>query len=155
MIILIIMILLLLLLPLLIIIMISIITILVVVIEDAGSAACLPWRDQGWGLGSYGQELRILVVSLQLSCFLTGTFWVLPLTYFYIPKSARAYLFPQSVETHYFCSGFGSGPGADGWELGPYGQFSRFRFAELQIEGLESRNRCLRSLQNALWRYCY
>ena len=26
-----------------------------------------------------------------------GTFWVLPLTYFYLPQSARAYLFPQSV----------------------------------------------------------
>ena len=25
-------------------------------------------------------------------------FWVLPLTYFYLPKSARAYLFPQSVK---------------------------------------------------------
>ena len=37
--------------------------------------------------------------------FLTGTFWVLPLTYFTLPKSARAYLFPQSVEIHYFCSG--------------------------------------------------
>ena len=28
-----------------------------------------------------------------------GTFWVLPLTYFYLPKSARAYLLPQSVES--------------------------------------------------------
>ena len=37
--------------------------------------------------------------------FGTGTFWVLPLTYLYIPKSARAYLFPQSVQIHYFCSG--------------------------------------------------
>ena len=34
-----------------------------------------------------------------------GTLWVLPLTYFYLPKSARAYLFPQSVRNHYFCSG--------------------------------------------------
>ena len=33
-----------------------------------------------------------------------GTYWVLPLTYFYIPKSARVYLFPQSVKVHYFCS---------------------------------------------------
>ena len=31
--------------------------------------------------------------------------WVLPLTYFYLPKSARVYLFPQSVKIHYFCSG--------------------------------------------------
>ena len=34
-----------------------------------------------------------------------GTFWILPLTYFYLPKSARAYPFPQSVRIHYFCSG--------------------------------------------------
>ena len=34
-----------------------------------------------------------------------GTCWVLPLTYLYLPESARAYLFPQSVKTHYFCSG--------------------------------------------------
>ena len=36
------------------------------------------------------------------------TFWVLPLSYGYLPKSARAYLFPQSVKIHYFwnfCSG--------------------------------------------------
>ena len=46
-----------------------------------------------------------LMGSLQISCFLTGTFWVLPLTYFDIPKSARAYLFSQSVKIHYFCSG--------------------------------------------------
>ena len=45
-----------------------------------------------------------LMGSLQSSCFLTGTFWVLPLTCFYLPKSARAYLFPQSVKIHYFCS---------------------------------------------------
>ena len=30
--------------------------------------------------------------------FNRGTFRVLPLTYFYLPKSARAYLFPQSVK---------------------------------------------------------
>ena len=34
-----------------------------------------------------------------------GTFWVLPLTYLYIPQSARAYLFLQSVKTYEFCSG--------------------------------------------------
>ena len=27
-----------------------------------------------------------------------GTFWVLPFTYVFLPKSARAYLFPQSVK---------------------------------------------------------
>ena len=30
---------------------------------------------------------------------------VLPLTYFYYPKSAGAYLFPQSVKSHYSCGG--------------------------------------------------
>ena len=34
-----------------------------------------------------------------------GAFWVVPLTYFYLPKSARADLFPQSVKIHCFCSG--------------------------------------------------
>ena len=34
-----------------------------------------------------------------------GTFWVLPSTYVYLPKSARAYLFPLSVKIRYFCSG--------------------------------------------------
>ena len=44
--------------------------------------------------------------SLQSSCFLlTGTFRVLPLTCFYLPKSARAYPFPQSIKIHYFRSG--------------------------------------------------
>ena len=37
-----------------------------------------------------------LMGSLQMSGFCdTGTFWVLPLTCFYISKSARAYLFPN------------------------------------------------------------
>ena len=34
--------------------------------------------------------------------FFTGTFGVLQLTYFDIPKSDRAYLFPQSVNICYF-----------------------------------------------------
>ena len=33
-----------------------------------------------------------------------GAFWALPLIYFYLPRSARAHCFPQSVKTHYFCS---------------------------------------------------
>ena len=37
-------------------------------------------------------------------CFDRGTFGVRPLTYFYIPKSARAHLFPQSVKINRFCS---------------------------------------------------
>ena len=44
-------------------------------------------------------------VTASFSFFARGTFWVLPLTYFYLPKSARAYLFPQSVKIHYFCIG--------------------------------------------------
>ena len=34
-----------------------------------------------------------------------GTLWVLLLTYLYLPKSARAYLFPHSVKIYYRCSG--------------------------------------------------
>ena len=47
-----------------------------------------------------------LIGPLQISPFFDGgTFWVLPLTYLYIPTSARAYLFHQSVNIRYFCSG--------------------------------------------------
>ena len=35
----------------------------------------------------------------------TAFLFKFPLTYFYLPKSARVYLFPQSVNIHYFCSG--------------------------------------------------
>ena len=34
-------------------------------------------------------------VTADFMFFDGGTFWVLPLTYFYLPKSARAYLFPN------------------------------------------------------------
>ena len=44
-------------------------------------------------------------VSAILMLFDRGTFWALPLTCFCLPKSARAYLFPQSIKIHYFCSG--------------------------------------------------
>ena len=44
-------------------------------------------------------------VTANFMFFDGGTFWVLLLTYFHFPKSARAYLFPQSVEIPYFCSG--------------------------------------------------
>ena len=30
-----------------------------------------------------------------------GAFWVLPITYFYLPRRARAYLFPQAVKHHF------------------------------------------------------
>ena len=44
-------------------------------------------------------------VTTNLMFFDRGTFSVLPLTYFCLPKSARVYLFPQSVKLHYVCSG--------------------------------------------------
>ena len=44
-------------------------------------------------------------VTANFMLFDRGTFWVLPLTCLYIPKSARAYLVPQSVGIPYFCSG--------------------------------------------------
>ena len=40
-------------------------------------------------------------VTAHFMFLVRGTFWVLPLTYFYLPKSARAYLFPQSVKIIY------------------------------------------------------
>ena len=46
------------------------------------------------GKGQMGSALK---GSLQISCHLTGTFWVLPLTCFYLPKSARAYPFPPNL----------------------------------------------------------
>ena len=46
-----------------------------------------------------GQTGSALMGSLQHFMFFDrGTFWVLLLTYFYLPKSARAYFFSQSVE---------------------------------------------------------
>ena len=42
-----------------------------------------------------GQMGSALMGSLQIPWFLTGTFWSLPLTYFCLPKSARAYRFPN------------------------------------------------------------
>ena len=44
-------------------------------------------------------------VDVNLMFFDRGTFWVLPLTYLCLSKSARAYLFPQPVKRHYICSG--------------------------------------------------
>ena len=47
-----------------------------------------------------------LMGSLLILVFLTEELLgVLPLTYFCLHKSARAYLFPQSVKIHYFSSG--------------------------------------------------
>ena len=54
------------------------------------------------GLGK-GQMGSARMGSLQIVClFLAeGVFGVLPLTYFYIPKSARVYFSPKFVKTHY------------------------------------------------------
>ena len=52
------------------------------------------------------RQVQMGSVTATISCsFDRGTFGVLPLTYFYFPKSAMAYLFLQSVKMHYFCSG--------------------------------------------------
>ena len=44
------------------------------------------------------------VTAIIFMFFDRGTFWLLPFAYFYLPKSARAYLFPQSVKIQYFRS---------------------------------------------------
>ena len=58
----------------------------------------LPRRGTN-GIGTNG-------VTANLLFFDRGAFWVLPLTYFYLPKSARAHahLFRQSVKMCCFCS---------------------------------------------------
>ena len=65
---------------------------------EVTGATCEMTRKGTNGVGTDG-----VTASLQL--FDSGTFWVLQLTYFYLPKSARAYLFPEYVKMHYFCSG--------------------------------------------------
>ena len=81
----------------------------------SGSRPCVSWTTcvrpasgrqrppRGARKGTDG--VSALMGSLQMSCFLSGTCWVFPLTYFYRPKGARAYLYPQSVKINYFCSG--------------------------------------------------
>ena len=55
-----------------------------------------------FGKGRMGSAL---MGSLQIACVCYGwTFWVLPLTYFYLPKSASAYLFPESVKNITFAA---------------------------------------------------
>ena len=44
-------------------------------------------------------------ITANLFCWGRGTVGLLPLTYFYLPKSDGAYLFIQSDEINYFCSG--------------------------------------------------
>ena len=66
----------------------------------------MPWRGAaGRAAIGKGQMGSALMGSLHFLFFDRGTFWVLPLSYFYLPKSARAYRFPQSVKINHFCSG--------------------------------------------------
>ena len=55
--------------------------------------------------GTDGVSTTGVPANLIFRFCLTGAFWVVPLTYFYLPKSAREHLFSQSVKTHYFCGG--------------------------------------------------
>ena len=50
------------------------------------------------GVGTHGAAANFMF-------FDRVAFWVLQFTYFYLPKSARAYLFPKAVNNHDFCSG--------------------------------------------------
>ena len=66
----------------------------------------------GWDEDLYSEELgkgtngvSTNGVTANFMFFDRGTFWVLLLTYIYLTKSARAYLFPQFVKIHYFRSG--------------------------------------------------
>ena len=51
-----------------------------------------------------GRMGSALMGSLHFFLFDRRAFWVLPLTYFSLPKKARAYLLPQSAKNQYFCS---------------------------------------------------
>ena len=78
--------------------------------EQATGAAGEASTNKAIGKG----QMRSALMGSRFYCFFfififfdRGTLWVLPLTYFYfcLPKSARAYIFPQYVNIHYFCSG--------------------------------------------------
>ena len=65
-----------------------------------------PWRLSAEEISRKGTNgISTNGVTANFIFFERGTIWVLLLTYFYLPKSARAYLFPHSVKIHYFCSG--------------------------------------------------
>ena len=67
---------------------------------------CRTVKDMGFfGIRKGANGVSTNGATANFMFFDRGTFWVLPLTCFYLPKSARAYLFPQSVEIHYFRSG--------------------------------------------------
>ena len=63
----------------------------------------------GWGLGGRIRKgtngVSTNGVTATFKFFDRGTFRVLPLTYVYLPRSARAYLFPESVKNCCFRSG--------------------------------------------------
>ena len=61
-------------------------------------------RPAGFGKWQLGSAL---IGSLHFCSYVLteGLLGILPLTYFYLPKSARAYLFPQAAKIPYFCSG--------------------------------------------------
>ena len=64
-------------------------------------------NNDSFGKGRLGSALWTTAASL-IVVVDRRTFWVLPVTYlsyFYLPKSARASVFPQSVKIDYFCSG--------------------------------------------------
>jgi len=56
--------------------------------------------------GTARRRLRFLqqLSSKESIFFDRRTFWYSSSTYFYLPQSARAYTFPQSVSTWYFCA---------------------------------------------------
>ena len=53
----------------------------------------------------YIERERYGVTTNFMCSFGRGIFWALLLTRFYLPESARAYLFPQIIKMHYFRSG--------------------------------------------------
>ena len=56
------------------------------------------WMRRGLRKGTNGVSANGVIANFM--CFDRGTLWVLLLTYFNIPESARAYIFPQSVDPH-------------------------------------------------------
>ena len=71
--------------------------------EEEEEEERLRQRVRELGKGQMGSALN--GVTANLIFFDRGAFWAFPLAYFYLPKSARAYLFPQYVKLNYFCSG--------------------------------------------------
>ena len=79
--------------------MISIISIISITgITSVISSSIITYVDINTCVSTYG-------VTANLMFFDRGTFGELPLTYVYLPKSARAYLSLQSAKMKYFCSG--------------------------------------------------